>query len=87
MLDMAGVQEAVREFIADDVVGSREVDPWNDETSLFGSVLDSIGLLRLEFFIEDAFLVTVDAADFTVENFGSVQAIAKFVMARRTVAG
>ena len=48
-------------------------------------VLDSMGILEVLMFVQSEFGVTVDTADLVLENFGSVQAMAKYVAARLAV--
>jgi acyl carrier protein len=50
------------------------------ETDLLsGSLLDSIGVLRLGNWIRDEFGVEVRPGDFVIENFRSAAAVAKYV--------
>ena len=46
---------------------------------LSGEVLDSMSVLRLAAFVGDAFAIDVQPADFVVDNFRNVEAIALYV--------
>lgn len=47
--------------------------------------LDSIGFLRLVEFVQNEFALTVPASDVTVEQFGTIGRIARYVESRRRV--
>ena len=45
-------------------------------------VLDSMGILEVLMFVQREFGIAVDTADLVLENFGSIEAMAKFVCQR-----
>lgn len=56
--------------------------PVTDETDLLsGSLLDSIGVLRLANWLRDEFRLEIRPSDFVIENFRSVAAVARYVRA------
>jgi acyl carrier protein len=62
-----------RELLSDGVSVDRETN------LLSGELLDSIGVLRLAALVGEAFQIDVQPADFVIENFRDVVAIARYV--------
>lgn len=54
-----------------------------DDGLLENGIIDSLGLLDLVAFLEQAFSITVDDDDVTLDNFESVRSIARFVASKR----
>jgi len=74
-----GLANDIHKFIEDDLLMGQG-DQFTDEDALLEEgVIDSLGLLEVVTFIETEFEVSVDDADVTLDNFGSVNAIASFV--------
>ena len=74
----AEIERRVSEFLHGELLSpGASVD--RDSNLLSGEVLDSISVLRLVAFVQDAFHVGVQPSHFTVENFRSVAAIAAYV--------
>ncbi len=63
------------EFGAD--LGRRPLDP--DEDLLAQRIIDSLGLLKLVVFLEEAHGIKVNDEDVVPENFQSLNSIVKFV--------
>ena len=68
-----------RELLSDGVAVDRETN------LLSGELLDSMGVLRLAALVAEAFQIDVRPADFVIENFRNVIAIAGFVS--RSISG
>ena len=69
----------IHTFIADDLLMGQGVD-FNDEDPLLEEgIIDSLGLLEVVTFIETEFALSVQDADVTLDNFGTVSAIASYV--------
>jgi acyl carrier protein len=66
-----------RELVDPDVTVARDTD------LLAGGVLDSIAVLRLATFVGEEFGIEIRPADFVIENFRSVEAVAAFVESAR----
>lgn len=66
-------------FVTEQLIldSSREIG--NDDELLLDGIIDSLGATRLVGFIEDEFDVRVPPQDVTVENFGTINAIAAYV--------
>lgn len=70
---------SIHKFIEDDLLMGQGVDFGSDDALLEEGIIDSLGLLEVVTFIETEFDITVDDAEVTLDNFGSVNAIAAFV--------
>ncbi len=70
--------ESLQHFISKDLLNVAElVQP--DEALLDGGLVDSLGVIRLVEFIESSFQCSIPPEDFTIENFGTIDAIASYV--------
>lgn len=68
------IRSRLTEFICADLLdGEDTLEP--DENLLADGMIDSLGMLRLVAFIEEAFDVSVPPEDFTIENFRSVEVL------------
>ncbi len=77
------MKERIREYIGQEIAGSPDLLPIGDSTELIQSgILDSLSLLKLALFLDEAFGITVAPEDLTLDNFASVQAIGAYVEAR-----
>ena len=72
------VEERLLEFIRRELV-SPETSVGRDDDLLSGELLDSVSVLRLAAFVEDEFEISVQPADFVIENFRDVAALAAYV--------
>lgn len=77
----ADVAAGLRRFIVDEVGG--EDDFTDDDQLLAEGLIDSLSLLELVRFIEDTYEREVSDLDVTLENFGSIDSMVRFV--RETV--
>jgi acyl carrier protein len=64
--------------------GSSGANLQADDNLLTSGLIDSLGIIRLVNFIEDAFDVDVRPEDITIENFRTINVIAEYLEARRT---
>jgi len=77
----------VRQYIVDNFLYMRPGFEFSDDDFLMGKgIIDSLGVMELIGFIEEAFDTSVADEDVTEENLGSVNAIARYIAARRPVA-
>jgi acyl carrier protein len=72
------IERAVLAFVRRELLGP-ETAVGRDDDLLSGGLLDSIGVLRLAAFVEEEFRFPVPPADFVIENFRSVAAIAAYI--------
>jgi len=74
----AEVEERVLGYLRRELVDP-DLTVARDTELLAGGVINSIAVLRLATFVGQEFGVEIRAADFVIENFRSVEAIAYFV--------
>jgi acyl carrier protein len=65
--------------IAERVTAGDTPDFTDDDILVESGLLDSPGILELTFWIEDQFHITIEDAEITISNLGSVSAISSFV--------
>ena len=76
------IESRLLEFIKRELVSPQTaVGPEDD--LLDGELIDSVGALRLATFVAEEFDITVQPADFVIENFRTVAALAAYVLKRR----
>jgi acyl carrier protein len=76
--DPAAVEATILDFLQQELLAAgTRVDRHTDLLS--GEVLDSMSVLRLAAFVGEAFAIDVQPADFVVDNFRNVEAIARYV--------
>lgn len=74
----------IGEFVSGELLGGRTVEV--EENLLEEGAVDSLGMIRLVTWIEEIWSVAVPPEDFTIENFHTVAAVARYVdaaLARR----
>jgi acyl carrier protein len=70
----------VRQFIQENFLYMRPDLQFTDDEPLLGrGIIDSLGVMELIGFVEEAFGIQVNDFDVTEEHFGSVAAIARYV--------
>ena len=74
------MRDELKGFIEAQILSGRAVAP--EEDLLVSGLVDSLGVMRLVAFIENAFGLKVPARDLTLKNFRSVDAIAAYVAAK-----
>ena len=81
----ADVMARTRTFLVDNFLYMRKDFTFADGDSLMRTgVIDSMGVVELVDFVQSEFGVTVDNADITEDNFGSLEGISRYVIARKT---
>ena len=75
----------VHQFIENELLMGQGVEFHDDDSLLEDGIIDSLGLLDIVTFIETEFDVTVDDADVTLDNFGTVKTIASFVETKKAM--
>jgi acyl carrier protein len=81
------LHETIRDYILENFLFTQDRHAIGLDDSLTGrGIADSIGMLSIVLFIEEAFGVRVRDEDVLPENFDSINRIAVFVSARQPVA-
>jgi acyl carrier protein len=80
------VEGRILEFIRAELV-SPGAAVGRDDDLLSDDLLDSIAVLRLATFVDEQYRLRMQPADFLVENFQTVAALARFVLGRTTGSG
>lgn len=83
----ADIEQAVRDHVvANYAVGSGSAAVGPDDDLLLSGLVDSMGVMEIIAFMEEAFGITVDDEDIVPENFRSLKAMADYV-ATKSAAG
>jgi len=76
---IGGARETIRGFVLAQLE-PRGVSQVGDDTSLLESgVADSLGIFHLVAFLEQAFHIHVGDHEISLENFGSIDALVRFI--------
>jgi acyl carrier protein len=78
-MQTAETEREIREFIVKNFLFGRQ-DRLQEETALFGNILDSTGSIDLVMFLQERFGITVEDDEIAVpENFGTLKQVVAFV--------
>lgn len=77
------ITTALKAFIANDLLYDPSLDIDDHAELLLDGIIDSLGAIRLVGFIEDRWEIEVPPQAMTVDNFGSVDLIADYVIRAR----
>ncbi len=77
------MKEDIREFILTELLLDDSAELADDENLLVTGILDSLALMRLVMHLEETHDIEIPPQDITLENFGSVAAMAAFLESRR----
>ncbi len=81
---MQKIKKKIREYIAENLIFSRNGYPYADTTSfLEEGIVDSMGIMDLVTFVEENFDFEVEDQDLTPENFDSVAQLAGYIQRKR----
>ena len=81
--DHQQIEQAIRDFIATNLLYSSEGFTYADEASLLREgIIDSLGVAELVAFVQTRFGVQVEQQEVRPENFDSVARLAAFVRAK-----
>jgi acyl carrier protein len=72
-------QHTIGQYIATELLGKPERIIGEDEDLLTGGLVDSMGIMTLVFFIEQRFDVHIPPGDVTIDNFGTLRAIERYL--------
>lgn len=73
----------VSEFICNNFPSARNHEVKLTDNLIETGMVDSLGFLIIVEFVEDEFDIMLSGKDMGVENFGSIEAIAKFVFSKK----
>jgi acyl carrier protein len=80
------LEAKIREYlIANLLYVDDAFDRFDNDTSLIGEgLIDSVGVLELVMYAQSAFGITVQQHEMTLDNFDSVNKLARFIRRRQT---
>lgn len=82
VIDESTVAASIRAYVADEfLLGAGDALAY-DTPLVEGGVVDSMGIMEIVDYIEDAFGVQISEQDLVTEHFGSVARMATFVVER-----
>lgn len=74
----------VREYVLENFLYMRPDYGFSDTDSLMAhGIMDSMGVIELITFVQDEFGVEVGDDEITEENFGTLEAVSRFVQGKR----
>ena len=74
------IEEKIRHYIAENILFSGNGYPYDDDTSfLDNGVVDSMNVMELVAYVEDAFKVKVEDSEIVPANFDSVSNLAGYL--------
>lgn len=73
-------EDILQSYIVAELTAGTPVEP--DDDLLADGTVDSMGVVQLLSFIEERFGYAVPVAEVTIENFGSVRTLARFLRSR-----
>jgi len=79
---MNDVETAVKTFILEEVAFDDPGKGLSDDTPLLSGTLDSLGLMQLVAFLEEAYDIQVEDGDMTADHFRDVASIAELVRSK-----
>lgn len=79
------IEDQVKDYIAKNLLFSDNGFKYNDDASfLEEGIVDSIGVLELVAFIEEAFGVVVDDMDIIPDNFDTVNKLTAYIRSKQS---
>lgn len=76
------MRDALKRYIAHELLGRRDALGLADDDDLLGSGVDSVGMMSLVLFIEERWQLPVPPEDVTIENFQTVERIESYLRGR-----
>ena len=81
------IENQIKEFVLTNLYFAEDNVLDDDASFLETGVVDSTGVMELVAFVEKEFGVTVEPQEIVVENFDSINQVARFVSRKRAVHG
>jgi acyl carrier protein len=72
--------DQIREFVVHELLDGKPVS--DDEDLLISGLVDSLGVMRLVGFLEDALSTSIPPEDVTIENFANIAVVASYIRQR-----
>lgn len=79
MSDTNGINPRIRAFVLEKFPQAKKRALTDDVMLLESGIIDSLGVLDVVQFLEEAFSIKIDDEDLVPENFRTLQAIVSFV--------
>ncbi len=77
------INEALQEYIGENFFNGLADDELDDDTNLLaGGLIDSLGVFQLITYIEELMGIDVPVEEVTIENFGSIRAITRYLQSK-----
>lgn len=73
------IEGTIRTFVEENFITDDLVPPKDEESLFERGIVDSVGMIEVVSFVEEAFGITVAEEDLVPDNFGSIEAIGQFV--------
>ncbi len=78
------IESVVNDYLTKEVVTNPELLPIKNDTQLIKSgILDSLSLLKLVFFLEQKFNISVGMEDVVPQNFDTIDTISSYVASKK----
>lgn len=78
------MESIINDYVSRKLINKQEMLPLRNDTPLIESgILDSLALLRLLVFLEEAFNVEVDDFDVIPDNFNTIDAICDYIRSQQ----
>jgi acyl carrier protein len=81
------IENQIKQFIQKNLYFAEDNSLDDDASFLETGVVDSTGVMELVAFVQTEFGITVEPQEIVVENFDSVNKLARFVQRKRSVPG
>jgi acyl carrier protein len=87
-VQLTDIESRIRDYVADNLLFSCDGFMYADDASFLNEgIVDSVGVLELILFVQEAFSVNVDDAEVTPDNFDSVAKLAAYVRRKLALVG
>lgn len=83
MNDRTAIQETIREFILKAFPAARLKKIQDQDNLLDNGIVDSLGVLDIVGFLEAQFGLSISDDELELEDFASIEALARFVQRKR----
>lgn len=79
------IETQIRQYINESILFSDDTIQYTDTDSLLAEgIVDSVGVMDLVLFVEQAFSVDVDDRDITPDNFDSIERLAGYIRGKQS---
>lgn len=80
---MGAMEEQIRNYITDNLMFGEVTLQLDDDASLLElGIVDSVGVMELVLFVEEAFSLQIADDEIVLENFDSITQLSKFVQSK-----